>query len=89
MSRSTWQVALGFGPDVEWLDGVDYDVDPARADRFYPAVRSWYPSLPDGALQPAYSGIRPKISAQGEPAADFVIQGQGARSTWIGESVWY
>lgn len=64
-----------FGPDVEWLDGVDYDVDPARADRFYPAVRSWYPSLPDGALQPAYSGIRPKISAQGEPAADFVVQG--------------
>ena len=46
-----------------------------RADRFYPAVRSWYPSLPDGALQPAYGGIRPKISAQGEPAADFVVQG--------------
>ena len=41
MSRSTWQVALASDP-TEWLDGVDYDVDPARADRFYPAVRSWY-----------------------------------------------
>lgn len=64
-----------FGPDVEWQDGLDYDIDPTRADRFYPAVRSWYPQLADGALQPAYSGIRPKISAPGEPAADFVVQG--------------
>ena len=42
---------------------------------FYPAIRSYYPALPDGALQPAYSGIRPKLSGPGQPAADFVIQG--------------
>ena len=64
-----------FGPDVEWIDGIDYDVDPARADKFYDAVRKYYPDLADGAIQPGYSGIRPKIQAPGEPAEDFVIQG--------------
>ncbi len=64
-----------FGPDVEWIDEIDYDVDPARADNFYAAVRTYWPDLPDGALQPAYSGIRPKIQAPGEPATDYVIQG--------------
>ena len=62
-----------FGPDVQWLDEIDYSLDPARVERFYPAVRSWYPQLADGSLNPGYTGIRPKISAQGEPAADFVI----------------
>jgi L-2-hydroxyglutarate oxidase LhgO len=42
---------------------------------FYPAIRSYYPALPDGALQPAYSGVRPKLSGPGQLAADFVIQG--------------
>ncbi len=64
-----------FGPDVEWISGVDYTVDPARCDAFYAAVRSYWPGLRDGALQPGYAGIRPKISGPGEPAADFVIQG--------------
>jgi L-2-hydroxyglutarate oxidase LhgO len=64
-----------FGPDVEWITGVDYRVDPARGDAFYAAVRSYWPGLRDGALQPGYAGIRPKISGPGEPAADFVIQG--------------
>ncbi|HTH58897.1 MAG TPA: NAD(P)/FAD-dependent oxidoreductase [Paraburkholderia sp.] len=64
-----------FGPDVEWVDTIGYDVDPHRADSFYAQIRSYWPGLPDGALQPAYSGIRPKLSAPGEPAADFMIQG--------------
>lgn len=64
-----------FGPDVEWVDRIDYDVDPARADKFYAAVRKYYPDLADGAIQPGYSGIRPKIQAPGEPAKDFVVQG--------------
>ena len=54
---------------------IDYDVDPARADSFYAAVRKYWPGLPDGALQPGYAGIRPKIQAKGEPAHDFVVQG--------------
>ena len=71
-----------FGPDVEWLDAtaagaVNYDVDPHRADRFYEAVRRYWPGLRDEALQPAYSGVRPKLSPQGSPDADFVIQGPG------------
>jgi L-2-hydroxyglutarate oxidase LhgO len=64
-----------FGPDVEWLDVVDYDVDPARAEVFYGAVRKYYPGLKDGAIEPGYAGIRPKISPKGTQAADFVIQG--------------
>ena len=68
-----------FGPDVEWLEHfdprTDYVVDPKRSERFYAAIRRYWPALPDGALAPGYSGIRPKISGPKEPAADFVIQG--------------
>ena len=64
-----------FGPDVEWIDAVNYDVDPGRAEKFYAAVRKYWPGLPDGSLQPGYAGIRPKIQAPGEPAKDFMIQG--------------
>jgi len=67
-----------FGPDVEWIDAIDYRVDPARAERFYAAIRRYWPGLPDGALAPGYAGVRPKISARGEPAADFVVQGPSA-----------
>ncbi|MDA1325586.1 MAG: NAD(P)/FAD-dependent oxidoreductase [Proteobacteria bacterium] len=66
---------IRFGPDVEWIDHIDYDVDPKRAEKFYEAVRKYYPALADGAIQPAYSGIRPKIQAPEEAARDFVIQG--------------
>jgi len=64
-----------FGPDVEWIDDIDYTVDPARADRFYPAIRRYWPALPDGALTPSYSGIRPKIVPPAIAKQDFVIQG--------------
>ncbi|MDE2513725.1 MAG: NAD(P)/FAD-dependent oxidoreductase [Alphaproteobacteria bacterium] len=64
-----------FGPDIEWIDGVDYTVDPRRSARFYAAIRKYWPGLPDGALQPGYAGIRPKISGRDEPAADFRIDG--------------
>ena len=65
-----------FGPDVEWIDEIAYDVDPRRGDSFYAAIRRYWPDLPDGALQPAYSGIRPKIVPPGAPAQDFVVQGR-------------
>jgi L-2-hydroxyglutarate oxidase LhgO len=64
-----------FGPDVEWIERIDYQVDPRRADSFYAAVRRYWPGLKDGALTPAYAGIRPKIVPQGAPGQDFVIQG--------------
>jgi L-2-hydroxyglutarate oxidase LhgO len=67
-----------FGPDTEWIDGVDYSVDPRRGDKFYAAIRTYWPGLKDGALRPGYAGIRPKISGPTEPAADFVIQGPSA-----------
>jgi len=69
-----------FGPDLEWLEadspeGLDYAVDPARAAPFETAIRRYWPGLPAGALQPAYSGVRPKIHGPGEPAPDFRIDG--------------
>jgi L-2-hydroxyglutarate oxidase LhgO len=64
-----------FGPDVEWVDAVDYAVDPARAERFYPAIRRYWPTLPDGALMPSYSGIRPKIVPPAVASQDFLMQG--------------
>ena len=64
-----------FGPDVEWISEVDYTVDPARGEAFYAAIRTYWPGLRDGALQPGYAGVRPKISGPKEPAADFVVQG--------------
>lgn len=64
-----------FGPDSEWVEAIDYDVDPSRANVFYEAVRRYWPDLEDGALLPGYSGIRPKIQAPGTPAVDFMIQG--------------
>ncbi len=63
-----------FGPDVEWVETIGYDVDPRRADSFYAAIRNYWPDLPDGALHPAYAGIRPKIARPGGSSTDFVIQ---------------
>jgi L-2-hydroxyglutarate oxidase LhgO len=67
-----------FGPDVEWVERPNYDVDPRRGDAFYAEIRTYWPGLRDGALEPAYAGIRPKLQAPGEPAADFRIDGPEA-----------
>ncbi|HJV67545.1 NAD(P)/FAD-dependent oxidoreductase [Ideonella sp.] len=69
-----------FGPDVEWIapatpDEIDYRVDAGRAARFDAEVRRYWPGMPEGALQPAYSGVRPKLAGPGAPAEDFVLQG--------------
>ena len=65
-----------FGPDVQWVETPDdLVVDPARGLAFYAEVRKYWPGLPEGALQPGYAGIRPKISGPGEAARDFLIQG--------------
>jgi L-2-hydroxyglutarate oxidase LhgO len=63
-----------FGPDVEWVDAIDYDVDPRRAASFYAAIRTYWPDLPDGALQPGYAGVRPKIARPGGSTTDFLLQ---------------
>lgn len=60
-----------FGPDVEWVKELDYEVPPGRRDRFLAAVRAFWPAVDPALLQPAYAGIRPKLSGPGEPAADF------------------
>ena len=64
-----------FGPDIEWVDRIDYEVDPRRAESFYAGVRRYYPDLADGALLPAYSGMRPKIVPPEIASQDFMVQG--------------
>ena len=64
-----------FGPDVEWVEEINYQVDPRRGDGFTAAIRAYWPDLPDAALHPAYSGVRPKIVPPGAPGQDFVIEG--------------
>jgi L-2-hydroxyglutarate oxidase LhgO len=64
-----------FGPDVSWIDAIDYGLDESRAQSFYPAIRRYFPGLVEGSLQPGYTGIRPKTTPAGSPAQDFTIQG--------------
>ena len=64
---------MRFGPDVEWIEKENYDVDPKRADIFYDRIRTYWPGLRDGALTPDYAGIRPKIGGPDEPQRDFLI----------------
>lgn len=65
---------LRFGPDTEYIDEEDYRPSAEQETAFYTAIRRYLPGLRDGSLQPAYAGIRPKLSAPGESSGDFVIQ---------------
>lgn len=69
--------AARFGPDVSWVNGEDYGFDDSRKPAFVDAIRRYYPALDEARLQPGYTGIRPKLVGQGEPSADFMIQGPG------------
>jgi len=62
-----------FGPDVEWVDRIDFRVDNNRVDSFFAEIRKYWPGLPSGALQPAYAGVRPKLRVNGGPHSDFLI----------------
>jgi L-2-hydroxyglutarate oxidase LhgO len=67
--------AARFGPDSEWVQSLDYAVDPQQVGRFAEAIRQYWPGLTEARLYPAYAGIRPKLSGPGEPARDFCISG--------------
>ncbi|MBL4806494.1 MAG: NAD(P)/FAD-dependent oxidoreductase [Rhodobacteraceae bacterium] len=71
---------IRFGPDQEWVDKIDYEVDPKRADGFYEAIRKYWPALPDNSLLPAYSGIRPKTQSPTDSMADFTIDDDSVHS---------
>ncbi|QFT53677.1 NAD(P)/FAD-dependent oxidoreductase [Microbulbifer sp. THAF38] len=62
-----------FGPDVEWIKTINYQVDPGKRDKFYSSIQSYWPGLESNTLQPGYAGIRPKIVPQGVPAGDFQV----------------
>ena len=70
-----------FGPDLEWTNDLSYafdDPDGARKSAFEESIRKFWPALPDNALVPDYTGIRPKIYGPGETVADFAIHGVSA-----------
>lgn len=67
-----------FGPDIHWVDSIDYTVDPALKPEFLAAARRIWPDAEEDRLQPAYAGIRPKLAGPGMPTADFVLQGEAA-----------
>ncbi|MBU6266572.1 MAG: NAD(P)/FAD-dependent oxidoreductase [Sphingomonadales bacterium] len=67
--------AAKFGPDVRWIDTIDYSFDDSRKQAFVDAISRYYPAIKPEDLLPGYTGIRPKISARGEPDADFLVQG--------------
>jgi L-2-hydroxyglutarate oxidase LhgO len=67
--------AARFGPDQEWIPRIDYTVDPKRAPAFERAIRTWWPGLQSGVLEPGYAGIRPKVRGPGEPPGDFIVSG--------------
>jgi L-2-hydroxyglutarate oxidase LhgO len=67
--------AVRFGPNVEWVDAPDYNLDPRNAAEFYGSIRQYWPSLPDGVLKPDYAGVRPKLVGPGMKATDFLIEG--------------
>jgi D-amino-acid oxidase len=64
-----------FGPDIEWIDDIDYNFEPGKLERFLGFIRSYYPGLDAGRLHPDYTGIRPKLYREGEPVPDFAIHG--------------
>jgi L-2-hydroxyglutarate oxidase LhgO len=64
-----------FGPDVRWVDTIDYEFDSGLEDRFREAIARYFPGIKDRKLDPGYTGIRPKIVGPGQPSADFVIVG--------------
>ena len=70
-----------FGPDARWIDGVDYTFDDSQFAAFVAAVRHYYPALKPARLIQGYTGIRPKLSARGEPFADFRIDGHSRHGT--------
>jgi L-2-hydroxyglutarate oxidase LhgO len=60
---------------VESVDAPDYTVDAARAETFYRTIRRYWPGLPDGALQPGFAGVRPKLVPEGQARGDWAIHG--------------
>ena len=67
--------AARFGPDVEWVEEIDYGFDESRLERFAESIRQYFPDLDVGKLAPAYTGIRPKLTDPGETPRDFAIEG--------------
>ena len=68
-------ITIKFGPDVEWINTIDYKVNPLRSEKFYQAIRDYWPGLRNDTLIPSYSGIRPKLQGKGNTATDFLLSG--------------
>ncbi len=68
--------SIRFGPNLRWVDAINYDFDVTCKREFCQAIETYYPAIDAARLQPAYTGIRPKLSGAQMPAVDFKIQGR-------------
>ena len=64
-----------FGPNVEWIDKIDYSVKSKPPKSFCSSIKKYWPNLSEDSLLPGYAGIRPRLYPAGGPTTDFVIQG--------------
>ena len=69
-----------FGPDTEWIEEIDYSFDKSRKEKFFEAIRTYWPTIDKNKLMPDYTGIRPKIVGPGEDPADFLIQASSSHN---------
>ena len=65
--------AAHFGPDVQWIDTIDYCFSENRKEKFIQEISAYWPAVLNRDIKPNYTGIRPKLVGQGKPAADFKI----------------
>ena len=68
------QGSVRFGPDVEYIDTIDYEVDQSKRGDFYDSIRRYFPSVESSKLIPDYCGIRPKLQGAGDSVRDFMIE---------------
>ncbi len=68
---------MRLGPDLHWVQEIDYTPDESVADQFYSLVQSYWPEVRSRELSCIYSGIRPKIGGPGSAGADFLVDGPG------------
>ncbi len=75
---------LLIGPNVNWTGSrTDYESGREPPDRFLESARELLPALEMTDLREGYSGIRPKLSPPGAPAADFEIGVEPAGGAFV------
>lgn len=65
-----------FGPDVHWINNIDYSFEDGKKEVFAKAIKKYFPNLDESRLDPSYTGIRPKIMFGDKIYPDFIINSE-------------